>query len=96
MIDFTQLDEKTVTLARLNPLATKIYLAKGNVVGCSGFNKGTLIGCSLAVHVNVPDSYECLRKLNDFGSHLSMVYGNYTREIHELADMLDFEVVHAT
>jgi hypothetical protein len=96
MIDFTKLKEKTVTLARLDPLGTKIYLAKGEVVDCSGFNKGTLIGCSLAVHIKVPDARECMRKMSDFGSHLSMVYGDYTREINELADMMDLNVVYAT
>lgn len=96
MIDFTRLEDKTVTLARLNPLGTKIYLAKGEVVLCSGFNKGTLIGCSLAAHIKVPDSYECLRKLNEFGSHLCMVYGDYTGEVAELADMMGLDLVYAT
>ncbi|MGD9160942.1 MAG: hypothetical protein PVG39_21165 [Desulfobacteraceae bacterium] len=96
MIDFTRLEEKTVTLARLNPLGTKIYLAKGEVVLCSGFNKGTLIGCSLAAHIKVPDSFECLRKLSEFGSHLCMVYGDYTGEVAELADMMGLELIYAT
>jgi L-fucose isomerase-like protein len=96
MVDFTRVEDKTVTLARLDPLGTKIYLAKGEIVGCSGFNKGTLIGCSLAAHIKVPDAPECLRKLSDFGSHLSMVYGDYTREINELAGMLNLEDIRAT
>jgi hypothetical protein len=96
MIDFTNLDEKAVTLARLNPLGTKLYLAKGEVVDCSGFDKGTLLGCSLAVHIKVPDPRECMRKLDDFGSHLSMVYGDHTQEVAKLADMLGLEVVYAT
>lgn len=90
------ISEKTMTLARLDPLGTKIYLASGEVVGCSGFNRGTLIGCSLAVHIKVPDARECMRKMSDFGSHLSMVYGDYTKEIAELADMMGLEVVSAT
>jgi hypothetical protein len=96
MIDFAQPAEKTVTLARFDPLGTKIYLAKGEVVACTGFNKGTLIGCSLAAHIKVPDSRECLKKLDDFGSHLSMVYGDYTSQIHDLADMMGLSVVNAT
>ena len=96
MVDFMQFEEKTVTLARINPLATKIYLAKGEVVDCTGFNTGNLIGCSLAVHIKVSDTRKTLHKLDEFGSHLSMVYGDYTREIRELADMMDMEVVYAT
>jgi hypothetical protein len=120
MIDFTKLEEKTVTLARLNPPGTKIYLAKGEIVGCTGYRKGvssanlngkqisqrkrknlleresSLIGCSLAAHIKVPDARESMKKLGEFGSHLSMVYGDYTREIQELAGMLGLEVVYAT
>jgi len=96
MIDFMQPEERTVTLARFDPLGTKICLAKGEIVACSGFNKGTLIGCSLAAHIKVPDSREILRKLGEFGSHLSMVYGDYTREINELANMMKLEIVYAT
>jgi len=96
MIDFSKLEEKTVTLARLNPLGTEIYLAKGEIIGCFGFNKGTLIGCSLAAHIKVPDARECLRKLGDFGSHLSMVYGDYTRDLEDLSDMMELDVVYAT
>jgi hypothetical protein len=121
MIDFTKLEEKTVTLARLDPFAAKIYIAKGEIIDCTGFRKGVLsatrkkeemneslvksllendqadlIGCTLAAHIKVPEARECMRKLSEFGSHLSMVYGDYTREIHGLADMMGFDVVHAT
>ena len=124
MIDFTTLEEKTVTLARFNQFGTQIYLAKGEVVDCSGYREGdfsaslqraklspvlqkallqglqmdspNLIGCILAAHIKVPNALECMRKLRKFGSHLSMVYGDYTREIRELADMMDLDVVYAT
>ena len=42
MIDFTKLDERTVTLARFDPFGTKIYLAKGEIVDCTGYRKGVL------------------------------------------------------
>ena len=121
MIDFTKLKEKAVTLARIDPLGRKIFLAIGEIVGCTGFKKGdslstlrkakisvdpereksmeddvSLIGCSLTAHIKVPDARESMRKLTDFGSHLSMVYGDYTREIDELGDMMGLEVVHAS
>ena len=37
-----------------------------------------------------------MRKLSEFGNHLSMVYGNFTREIRELAGMPNLKVEHAT
>ncbi len=121
MIDFTKLEEKTVTLARFDQLGKKIYLANGEIVDCTGYRKGVLsatqkkeemnpalvesllrsdeanlIDCTLAAHIKVPDAVKCMRKLSEFGSHLTMVYGDYTREIRDLADMLDLEVVYAT
>jgi L-fucose isomerase-like protein len=118
MIDFTKLEERTVTLARLDPLGKKIYLEKGEIVDCTGYRKGVLsatrkkeemnpalvrsllagdqanlIGCSLTAHIKVPDARESMKKLCEFGSHLSMVYGDYTREVRELADMLHLEIV---
>ena len=95
MIDFMQSEEKTVTLARLNKFGTKIFLAKGDIVNCTGFNTENLIGCSLAAHIKVPDAKKFMQKQSQFGSHISMVYGDYTREISELADMMDLEVVYA-
>jgi hypothetical protein len=106
MIDFTNLEEKKVTLARFNQSGEKLFLAKGEIVDTSGYRKGdfqeslqranmnperqksmlqslqmdtpNLIGCILAAHIKVPDAFECMRKMREFGSHLSMVYGDYT------------------
>ena len=121
MIDFTRLKEKTVTLARFDPLGKKIYLAKGEIVDCTGYRKGVLsatrkeeemnpalvksllasneadlIGCTLTAHIKVPDARVSMKKLCEFGSHLTMVYGDYTEEICDLSDMLDLDVVRAT
>lgn len=121
MVDFAQLEEKTVTLARLDSTATRIYLGKGEIVDCTGFRKGVpterlekakvapsvirwlkemdesdLIGCTLAAHIQVPDAPGSMQKLSGFGSHLSMVYGDWTQEVRDLADMMGLEVVYAT
>jgi hypothetical protein len=124
MIDFTNLEEKTVTLARFNQSGGKLFLTKGEIVDSSGYRKGdfqeslqraninpsrqksllqslqmdspNLIGCILAAHIKVPDAFECMREMREFGSHLSMVYGDYTQEVQQLGDMMGFEVVHAT
>jgi hypothetical protein len=121
MIDFTRLGEKTVTLARFDPLGKKIFLETGEIVDCTGYRKGVLsatrkreemspalvksllasheanlIGCSLTAHIKVADAEASMRTLCKFGSHLTMVYGDYTQEIRDLADMLSLEVVSAT
>jgi len=58
-------------------------------------HEANLIGCSLTAHIKVSDAVESMRKLCEFGSHLAMVYGDYTGEMRELADMLGLEVVRA-
>lgn len=87
--DFARDKGEKVTLARFNPLATKILVAKGEIVGCENFNK---IGCSLAADIEVPDVRELIHKLADFGVHLVMVYGDYTQKLKELGKLMKFEV----
>jgi len=88
-MDLSQLDEKTVTIARCNPLATKILLIKGEIIGCEGQNE---VGCSLKTHVRIPDTNELVEKTRNYGFHYAMVYGDYSKNIKKLADMLKLEV----
>lgn len=88
-MDLATFEEKTVTIARVNPLATRILLAKGTITGCEGFDK---VGCSLQALITIPDAKGLVRKAHDYGFHFAMVYGDCTEKIYELADMLKIEV----
>jgi len=88
-IELDKLIEKKVTFARIDPLAKKILVAKGEVIGCEGFGK---VGCVLRAIINVPNARELTNKRADYGFHYAMVYGDYTREVIKLADMLNVEV----
>ena len=88
-IDFSKIKEKKITAARFNPLANKIMVVRGEVVGCEGFSKP---GCSLAAVIRVSDAREIFDKLVDYGYHFAMVYGDYTKELDKLADMINVEV----
>ncbi|MCD6169738.1 MAG: hypothetical protein J7J76_04195 [Candidatus Latescibacteria bacterium] len=90
--DFTLDIGQQVTLARFDPMATKLLVAKGEIAGGGGFNQ---IGCSLSAHIKVEDAVELLHKEVDFGHHLAMAYGDYSYDLKELGKMMEFEVVEA-
>jgi len=90
--DFSRDAGDSVTLARFDPMATRLLVAKGEIAGGSGFDQ---IGCSLSSHIKVRDAVELLHKEVDFGHHLALVYGDYVEELKELGKMMGFELVEA-
>jgi len=88
-IDLSKLEEKTVTIARSNPLASKLLLFKAEITGSDGYNE---VGCSLRVEVHIPETDKLIRKARNYGFHYAMVCGDYTQQMLELADMLELEV----
>jgi hypothetical protein len=88
-IDFTKIDEKTVTLGRFNPLTTKLLITKAEVIGMRGFS---LERCSTEVLLHVKDPEQYHIKTANYGHHFVMVYGDYVKELTHLADMLKFEI----
>ena len=88
--DFAKDRGQEVTLARFNPTATKLLLARGEIVAGVGFDGG---GCELGLHIKVPNVAELIHKQADFGHHMAMVYGDYAQQIKKLADLMKFEVV---
>lgn len=90
--DFSRDRGDTVTLARFNPTATKLLVAKGEIAGGGGLDE---VGCSLRVNVRVADVVDLFHKEADFGHHLVMVYGDYAQELKDLGILMGFEVVEA-
>ncbi|UCC99612.1 MAG: hypothetical protein JSW66_06945 [Phycisphaerales bacterium] len=88
-IELDTLEEKTVTFARLDPLAKRMLVSKGEVVGCRGFREP---GCRLVAVLNVPDPTELLKRRADYGFHFSMVYGDCSQELIELAELLNIDI----
>jgi hypothetical protein len=89
-MDLSQFDEKTITIAKLNPLTTKaLLIIKGEIVGSEDFDK---IGCSLKAHIRIPDIEGLVEKTPNYGFHYSWVYGDYTKEMKKLAHMLKLEI----
>ena len=90
--DFSRDKGETVTLARFNPTATKLFVARGELVGCGGFDE---VGCSLRAEIKVRDARDFFRKEMDFGHHLAMVYGDYVEDLRYLGELVGFRVVEA-
>jgi len=93
VVDFMNNTEKTVTVARVNPLATKLLVCKGQLVGASGWGKDNL-GCSVEALIRPPDGRadEFLKKRLEYGNHLQWVYGDYTDQLRQLGPMVGLEV----
>ena len=88
-IDFTRIEEKTVTIGRFNPLTTKLLVIKGEVIGMRGFD---MERCSTEVLLHIKDPEGCHLKTAYYGHHFVLVYGDYVKELVHLADMLKMEV----
>jgi len=93
VVDFMDNAEKTVTVARVNPPATKLLVLKGQLVGASGWGQDAL-GCSVEALIKPPDGKAdlFLKKRLEYGNHLQWVYGDYTAEMQQLGEMLNLEV----
>ena len=88
--DFSLDKGKAVTIATFNSTFTELLVVRGEIEGCSGFDK---VGCILMAHVKVPDVVNLFHKAHDFNHHHAMVYGDYTQKLRELGEMMGFEVV---
>jgi len=67
----------------------KILVTRGEIIESGGMEG---CGCSQDVTLQVPDCYEFWRASQNYGHHLSLVYGDYTQQIRDLGDMMNFEV----
>ncbi len=88
-MEMATFEEKTMTIARCDPLIRKMLLVRGEITGCQGQDE---IGCSLRVHIPVPSTVDLIKKTRNYGFHFAGVYGDYTGQMIELAQMLKMEV----
>jgi hypothetical protein len=94
VVDFMENDEKTVTVARMNPTATGLLVLKGKLVGSKGYDED-LRGCSVSAFIVGKESGtadEFMRRQADYGNHLVWVYGDYSDELRKLGDLLKIKV----
>ncbi|RJP32210.1 MAG: hypothetical protein C4527_06390 [Candidatus Omnitrophota bacterium] len=93
VVDFMNNTEKRVTVARMNPTATKLLLLRGTLAGSGGWDNDTL-GCSVEAQIKPVDSGDAtdfVRRQQDYGNHLIWTYGDYAEEMVQLCDMLGIQ-----
>ncbi|AQQ09692.1 L-fucose isomerase [Sedimentisphaera cyanobacteriorum] len=83
---------ETVTLGRFNPSFNSLLVTKGTIQSGYGMHRR---GCSLGVNIQVKDIDDVFEKTQDYGSHLVMVYGDYTQQLKRLGKIMNFGVVQA-
>ena len=88
-MNLASVGETKVTIARFDPLISKLLVIGGEITGCEGQDD---VGCSLRAHVHVADPNSLVRKARDYGFHFAMVYGDYVRELHDLGEMLKIRI----
>lgn len=88
--DFDKDKGKTLTVCRFSPDGEKLFVGKGTVICGDGYD---LDNCNNLVYFRVEDQHKFFNAQNQVGNHLAMVYGDYTRELKDLAKELDLEVV---
>ncbi len=86
--DFKENLYQDMTVGRFSPsgkgmLLTKGTIIDGNIIGCA---------CSQSVTLKIPDGNDFLEKQQNYGHHLSLVYGDYCKQIAELGKIMGFEV----
>jgi len=92
--DFSRDIGKGVTLARINPAATKLVISKGTIVdGYSSIEDHKSCTGAENVTIKIPSAIEFFHAQSETGHHLAMVYGDCTEELKELGDLMHFEVV---
>jgi len=88
-IDFSKIEEKVVTIAQMNPWSDDVLAVRGEVVGVEGMDE---IYCNPGALISFPHTKGYFKKQDAYGHHGVMVYGDYTKELERLADMLDIKV----
>ena len=88
--DYLKHEGQEVTLARFDPSGKKLLVFNGEITGGGGMDG---YGCSQRVTFSVKDCRETMRVMQDFGHHLSLVYGDCIEQVRDLAVLMGFEVV---
>ena len=95
VVDFMQNETKDVTVARMNPTGDGLLVLRGVLTDSKGWDED-LRGCAVSAFLVGKESgtaHTFMQKQADYGNHLCMVYGDYSRQLQQLGEMLDIKVV---
>ena len=87
-VDFTENEDKYVTLGRFNPQADTLSLGRGEVIK-SQFEE---VYCSPYYYIKMRDARGFMHQLASFGHHQVLVFGDYSRMLHQIAEVMGFKI----
>lgn len=90
--DFAKDVGQVITMIRISPDATKLFIAKGTIAGGAGYE---LKNCDQGVFFNVADQKDFFHKQEYFGNHTVLAYGDYVEDLVMVAKALGLEPVVA-
>lgn len=88
-VDFTENEEQYITLGRFNPMADTISVKRGEVLR-SEFDE---VYCSPYYYIKMNDARGFMHQLAGFGHHQVLIFGDYTRMLHQLGRVMGFKVL---
>ena len=90
--DFGRDAGQAITMARISPDCSKLFVAKGEIVGGVGYND---YSCSEGVFFRVKDGNDFFQKQLNVGNHVPLVYGDCFDTACALGRYLGLEVITA-
>lgn len=87
-VDFTENEEKYVTLGRFNPQADTLSLGRGEVIK-SEFEE---VYCSPYYYIKMRDARAFMHQLAGFGHHQVLVFGDWTAVLERIAGVMGFKI----
>lgn len=90
--DFAADRGQVITMCRVDPTCTKLFVAKGTILNSMGYDQ---TNCSMGVFFQVKDSKDFFHKQAAVGNHMPLIYGDFEEQVIQLAEILGLEVVQA-
>ena len=88
-VDFMENESKYITLGRFNPMADTISIKRGEVLR-SEFDE---VYCSPYYYIKMDDARGFMHQLAGFGHHQVLIFGDYTKMIHQISEVMGFKVM---
>jgi hypothetical protein len=90
--DFKKDIGQTISMCRIDPTCSKLFVARGKIVGGVGYSDKN---CSEGVFFTVENDKDFFNKQVFFGNHIPLVYGDYFDSLQEFGQLLGLDVVTA-
>ena len=88
-VDFTENEDQYITLGRFNPLADTISIKRGEVLK----SEFEAVYCSPYYYIKMNDARDFMHQLAGFGHHQVLIFGDYTKMIHLIGEVMGFKVM---